>query len=97
MYCSSPEKTAVSRLRMTALCAAWIPAGLPRRAQTATSSWQTVNFRRMASGKSRRCSCPEVQWGADGSEVVTEVTFPFSQLHDYVSPSASVRCPYWLR
>ena len=24
---------------------------------------------------------PEVQWGADGSEVVTEVTFPFSQLH----------------
>ena len=27
---------------------------------------------------------PEVQWGADGSEVVTEVTFPFSQLHDYV-------------
>ena len=42
-------KTAVSRLRMTALCAAWIPAGLPRRAQTATSQLgnDRWNFRRM--------------------------------------------------
>ena len=24
---------------------------------------------------------PEVQWGADGSEVVTEVTFPLSLIH----------------
>ena len=57
-------KTAVSRLRMTDLCAAWIPAGLPRRAQTATSSWQTVNFRRMASGKSRRLFMPPRYSGA---------------------------------
>ncbi len=96
------KKTAVSRLRMTALCAAWIPAGLLRRAQTATSSWQTVNFRRMASGKKPEAvHAPEVQWGADGSEVVTEVTFPFSQLHDYaksigVSP-LSVLAPLMMK
>ena len=44
---------------------------------------------------------PEVQWGADGSEVVTEVTFPFSQLHDYaksigVSP-LSVLAPLMMK
>ena len=38
---------------------------------------------------------PEVQWSADGSEVVTEVTFPFSQLHDYAK-SIGVS-PHWLR
>ena len=44
---------------------------------------------------------PEVQWGADSSEVVTEVTFPFSQLHDYaksigVSP-LSVLAPLMMK
>ena len=44
---------------------------------------------------------PEVQWSADGSEVVTEVTFPFSQLHDYaksigVSP-LSVLAPLMMK
>ena len=51
-------------LKLSALCAAWIPACLPRRAQTATSSGQTVNFRRMASGKSRRLFMPPRYSGA---------------------------------
>ena len=38
--------------------------GCLRRAQTATSSWQTVNFRRMASGKNRRLFMPPRYSGA---------------------------------
>ena len=95
-------KTAVSRLRMTALCAAWIPAGLPEESangyeQLADREFSPDGIWKKAGG----CSCPEVQWGADGSEVVTEVTFPFSQLHDYaksigVSP-LSVLAPLMMK
>lgn len=44
---------------------------------------------------------PEVQWKADAAEVVSEVTFPFSKLHDYakkigVSP-LSIVAPLMMR